>query len=73
MCHKIPKRSIGSLLVEVGLEHCREGGYKWAAVLEHSEYYPRFGFVPAIRYGLDCEYLAPTVDDLLCLRDLRAD
>jgi predicted N-acetyltransferase YhbS len=70
---KSRKRSIGSLLVEVGLERRREDGYIWAAVLEHSKYYPRFGFVPAIRYGLDCECLALTVTDLLFLRDLRAD
>jgi putative acetyltransferase len=25
----------------------------------HAEYYPRFGFVPASRFGLQCQYDVP--------------
>ena len=28
-------------------------------VLGHPEYYPRFGFLPASRFGLRCEYNVP--------------
>lgn len=28
-------------------------------VLGHPGYYPRFGFVPAARFGLRCEYEVP--------------
>jgi putative acetyltransferase len=28
-------------------------------VLGHPHYYPRFGFVPASRFGVRCEYNAP--------------
>jgi putative acetyltransferase len=28
-------------------------------VLGHPEYYPRFGFVPASKYGIKCEYDVP--------------
>lgn len=28
-------------------------------VLGHPQYYPKFGFVPAIRFGLRCEYDVP--------------
>ncbi|MGH9833728.1 MAG: GNAT family N-acetyltransferase [Blastocatellia bacterium] len=49
-------RGIGSLLVKRGLERCREAGYQFAVVLGHPEYYPRFGFVPASRFNIKCEY-----------------
>ncbi len=28
-------------------------------VLGHADYYPRFGFAPASRFGLDCDYDVP--------------
>lgn len=50
---------IGSRLVRAGLERCRELGRAGVVVLGHPEYYPRFGFVPAHRLGLRCEYDVP--------------
>jgi putative acetyltransferase len=52
-------RGIGSMLVRAGLDGCREAGYGFAVVLGHPEYYPRFGFAPASRFNLRCEYDAP--------------
>ena len=46
------RRGIGAALIEAGLERCREAGYPACLVLGHPEYYPRFGFEPAHRYGL---------------------
>lgn len=47
---------IGSRLSEEGLTRCREGGYPFVIVLGHPDYYPRFGFVPASRFGVKSEY-----------------
>src|SRR5215468_3192429 len=51
---------IGSTLVEHGLRRCREEDHPFVVVLGHSNYYPRFGFVPASRFGIKSEY---DVDD----------
>jgi putative acetyltransferase len=53
------RRGIGSDLVRAGLEQCRRRGHAAVVVLGHPAYYPRFGFVPAARYGLRCEYSVP--------------
>lgn len=53
------RRGIGSQLVREGLQACRRLGCGVVVVLGHPEYYPRFGFVPASRKGLRCEYDVP--------------
>jgi putative acetyltransferase len=53
------RRRIGSALVRAGLERCKELGYVAVVVLGHPDYYPRFGFVPASRFGIGCEYDVP--------------
>lgn len=53
------RRGGGSRLVRHGLEECRRSGYEAVVLLGHPEYYPRFGFVPASRFGLRCEFDAP--------------
>lgn len=50
---------VGSALVETGLLHARQEGAGAVVVLGHPGYYPRFGFAPASRHGLGCEYEAP--------------
>jgi putative acetyltransferase len=50
---------IGSRLVRAGLFYCEIFGYDAAVVLGHPEYYPRFGFVPASRFGIHSEYNVP--------------
>ena len=52
-------KGIGSALVRAGLEQCKELGFGAVVVLGHPEYYPRFGFSPSTRFGIDCEYDAP--------------
>lgn len=49
----------GAALVAAGLEECRALGVAAVVVLGHPEYYPRFGFVPASRFGITCVYDAP--------------
>ena len=53
------RRGIGSALVREGLEHCRARGSGAVVVLGHPEFYPRFGFVPASRFGITSEYDVP--------------
>jgi putative acetyltransferase len=53
------RRGIGSALVKAGLAECQNMGHTCVVVLGHPEYYPRFGFVPASRYGITSEYEVP--------------
>lgn len=50
------KQGIGAMLINEGIEACRDAGYTAMVVLGHPEYYPRFGFVPANRFGIKSEY-----------------
>ena len=54
------RKGIGSALVRAGLERCRDLGFGAVVVLGHPSFYPRFGFQPAARFGITCEYDAPT-------------
>ena len=53
------RKGVGSALVRSGLEKCRALGVGAVALLGHIGYYPRFGFVPSVRYGIGCEYKVP--------------
>lgn len=53
------RSGVGSSLAKTGLAECRVLGYDAVVVLGHPRYYPRFGFVPASRFGLSCEYQVP--------------
>jgi putative acetyltransferase len=53
------RRGIGSALVAAGVESCRQRGCEAIVVLGHAGFYPRFGFVPASRFGIGCEYDVP--------------
>lgn len=52
-------RGIGSALVRAGLERCRGLGALGVVAVGHPDYYPRFGFAQASRFGLKCEYDVP--------------
>lgn len=52
-------RGIGSALVRHGVEEARRLGHAAVVVLGHPKYYPRFGFVPANRYGIRSPFSAP--------------
>lgn len=53
------KKGFGSALVRAGLRAAAEKGFGAAFVLGEPEFYGRFGFVPAAKHGLACEYGAP--------------
>ncbi len=52
-------KGIGSALIRHGLERCQGAGFGACVVLGHKDYYPRFGFIPSIKYNIKCEYDVP--------------
>ena len=62
------RSGIGSALVQAGLNECKQLGFSAVVVLGHPEYYPRFGFSPAVRYGIRSEYDVP--DDVFMVMEL---
>ncbi len=64
------RRGIGSALVRQGLTHCKDLGCCAVVVVGHPEYYPRFGFVPADKYALRCEYDVPA--NVFMVAELKA-
>jgi putative acetyltransferase len=63
----VQNSGIGSQLVKAGLDECRRRGQALVVVVGHAAYYPRFGFQPASRLGLTCEYDVPD-DVFMALR-----
>ncbi len=66
---KFQKKGIGSQLVKTGKEKCSTQGYDAIVVLGHPEYYPKFGFVPSVKYGIKSEYDAP--DEAFMVLELK--
>ena len=66
---KLQKKGIGSQLVKTGIENCSTQGYDAVVVLGHPEYYPKFGFVPSVKYGIKSEYDAP--DEAFMVLELK--
>lgn len=66
---KHQKKGIGSQLVKEGLEHCLTQYYDAVVVLGHPQYYPKFGFLPSVKYGIKSEYDVP--DDVFMLLELK--
>jgi putative acetyltransferase len=64
-------RGVGSKLVVAGLQACKKAGYEAVVVLGHAEYYPRFGFTPAVNFGIKSEYDVPP--EVFMLKELRKD
>lgn len=65
------RQGIGGALVRAGLDACRALGAGAVVVLGHPSYYPRFGFVPASRFGLRCPYDVP--DEVFMALELHPD
>lgn len=56
---KYQRKEIGSALVQQGLKQCQQLGFTAVVVLGHPKYYPRFGFVPSVKFGFVSEYEIP--------------
>jgi putative acetyltransferase len=50
------RREIGTALVKKGLSVLRSRSCPFVIVLGHPEYYPRFGFEPASKRGIRCQW-----------------
>lgn len=53
------RAGIGSALMRAAMERARAEDVDGIIVLGHPEYYMRFGFVPASRFGISSEYDVP--------------
>ncbi|MEO5822774.1 MAG: N-acetyltransferase [Vicinamibacteraceae bacterium] len=53
------RRGVGGALIEAALARLRAAGCPFVVVLGHHGFYTRFGFVPASRHGLRCEWDVP--------------
>lgn len=53
------RSGIGSALVRAGLKSCAALGAGAVVVLGHPDYYPKFGFVPSIGFGVVSTYDVP--------------
>lgn len=53
------RRGIGTRLALDAFARLRAAGHRAVVVLGHPDYYPRFGFAPASRFGLRWEHPAP--------------
>ncbi|MDN3297169.1 N-acetyltransferase [Streptomyces ficellus] len=62
------RQGAGQTVVRAVLDAARQSGERLVLVLGHPEYYPRFGFVPASRYGIRPSFEAP--DEAMMALDL---
>jgi putative acetyltransferase len=61
----------GSAAIRAGLNGARARGEEFVLVLGHPEYYPRFGFIPASRFGVRAGFDVP--DEALMALALNPD
>lgn len=50
------KQGVGSRLIEEGIRRCSSLGYSIILLIGHPTYYPRLGFQPARRFGLELKH-----------------
>ena len=53
------KQGIGGKLIKKGIEKAKELGFDSIIVLGHKEYYPKFGFQKASKWGIKCPFDVP--------------
>jgi len=66
------RRGIGLELVRAGIARLADRRCPFVIVLGHAEYYPRFGFEPASRYGIRSEWAVPDEAFMILLLDKSA-
>lgn len=64
----VQRRGAGSAAIVAGIEAARAAGESLIVVLGHAEYYARFGFAPASRFGIRASFEVP--DEALMALDL---
>lgn len=53
------RKGVGKKLVKTGMRKVKSLGYDAVIVLGHEEYYPKFGFERASRFGVACPFEVP--------------
>jgi Predicted acetyltransferase len=53
------RRGVGSELIKNGLDKAKKLGFDSIIVLGHKEYYPKFGFQRASKWGIKCPFEVP--------------
>lgn len=53
-------KGVGTALVEEGHKIAKKLGYAYSIVLGSERYYPRFGYVPAEKYGIKAPFDVPS-------------
>lgn len=56
------KQGVGSALIREGHRLAKELGYQYALVLGSEHYYPRFGYVPGERFGIEVPEGMPSIN-----------
>ena len=65
------RRGLGAELIRVAIERLRERECPFVIVLGHADYYPRFGFEPASRQGIRCEWDVPDEAFMILILDAQ--
>lgn len=65
------RQGIGTQLVQVGLSKCRDLGHSIVVVLGHPQYYRRFGFQTASKFGVQAPF--PVPDEAFMVLELMPD
>lgn len=55
----VQRQGIGTMMISGCLEHLRTRGHRGVVVVGHPDFYRRFGFIQADRWGLKCELEVP--------------
>jgi putative acetyltransferase len=63
------RQGIGSKLIETGTRKLEEAGCPFIIVVGHADYYPRFGFRPASKHRIKCEWDVPDNAFMLLVLD----
>jgi predicted N-acetyltransferase YhbS len=56
---KLQRQGIGGKLVNTGLEIAKKLGFESVIVVGHKDYYPKFGFEKASKWGIKCPFEVP--------------
>ncbi len=65
------RKGIGSELIQTGIARIREGGCPYIIVIGHPDYYTRFGFDQAGRFGISSEWSVPKEAFMILVLDRR--
>jgi len=65
------RQGIGSQLIKIGLAKCQELGHSIVIVLGHPNYYPKFGFQTASKFGVQAPFSVP--DEAFMILGLKPD